>query len=272
MISDKIIIEPIGIIRSKLSHRYETPRQGVLAGEEVSVIELNPKNNFEQALKYLNGFERIWVLYQFHLNKNWKPLVNPPRHTRKKVGVFATRAPYRPNHIGLSCVKLEKVEGLKIFISESDLLDGSPIIDIKPYLPYSDSFPDADTGWVKKDFINIFKVDFKPKAKEQCNWLNGNAKINLACFATLQLEFNPTDATRKRISILEKNGHTKKKFYVLAYRTWRINYTVNEKNKTVSIQKITSGYSKEEMLNVLNDKYDDKELHNKFIKFFRERK
>ena len=150
MISEKIIIEPIGIIRSNLSHRYETPRQGVLAGKEVSVIELNPKNNFEQALKYLDGFERIWVLYQFHLNKNWKPLVNPPRHTRKKVGVFATRAPYRPNHIGMSCVKLEKVDGLKIFISESDILDLFPIIDIKPYLPYSDSFPDADTGWVKR--------------------------------------------------------------------------------------------------------------------------
>jgi len=272
MLSEKIIIEPIGIIRSKLSHRYETPRQGILAGEEVSVIELNPKNNFEQALKYLDGFERIWVLYQFHLNKNWKPLVNPPRHTRKKVGVFATRAPYRPNHIGMSCVKLKKVDGLKIFISGSDILDGSPVIDIKPYLPYSDSFPNAETGWVKKDSKNIFKVDFKPKAKMQCHWLNENAKINLASFARLQLEFNPTDATRKRISILDKGLQAKKRIYVLAYRTWRINYTVNEKTKIVSIQKITSGYSKEELLNVVNDKYADKELHNKFIQFFRERK
>ena len=272
MIYEKIIIEPIGIIHSKLSHRYETPRQGILAGEEISVIELNPKNNFEQALKYLDGFERIWVLYQFHLNKNWKPLVNPPRHTRKKVGVFATRAPYRPNHIGMSCVKLEKVDGLKIFISESDILDGSPVIDIKPYLPYSDSFPDAVTGWVKKDFNNIFKADFKPKAKEQCNWLNENAKINLASFAKLQLEFNPTDATRKRISIFGKGLQAIKKIYVLAYRTWRIHYTVNEKTKIVSIQKISSGYNKEELLDVLNDKYEDKELHNKFIQSFRERK
>lgn len=271
MISD-IIIEPIGIVHSKLSNRYETPRQGILAGEEVSIIELNPKNNFEQALKYLDGFERIWILYQFHLNKNWKPLVNPPRHTRKKVGVFATRAPYRPNHIGMSCVKLEKIDGLKIFISESDILNGSPVIDIKPYLPYSDSFPEAETGWVKKDFKNIYKVDFKPKAKEQCNWLNDNAKINLSSFARLQLEFSPTDATRKRISVLDKNTQTKRKIYVLAYRTWRINYTVNEKSKIVSIQKITSGYSKEELLDVLNDKYKDKELHNKFIQSFSERK
>ena len=270
MISD-IIIESIGIIHSKLSNRYETPRQGVLAGKEVSVIELKTKNNFQQALKFLDGFERIWVLYQFHLNKNWKPLVNPPRHTRKKIGVFATRAPYRPNHIGMSCVKLEKVDGLKIFISESDILDGSPVIDIKPYLPYSDSFPDAETGWVKKDFKNIIKVDFKPKAKKQCHWLNENAKINLSSFARLQLEFSPTDETRKRISVLNNSTQTKK-IYVLAYRTWRIHYTVNEKSKIVSIQKITSGYSKEELLDVLNDKYKDKELHNKFINSFRERK
>src|SRR3989339_1166063 len=175
---DDITLKPIGIIRSKLSHRYETPRQGILAGEEVSVIELNPKNNFEQALKYLDGFERIWVLYQFHLNKNWKPLVNPPRHTRKKVGVFATRAPYRPNHIGISCVKLEKVDGLKIFISESDILDGSPVIDIKPYLPYSDSFPNVATGWVKSGLENIYEVKFSKKAIMHTDWLKNNAKIN----------------------------------------------------------------------------------------------
>ena len=146
----EITLNPIGFLQSDLKQRYETPRQGVLAKESKAVIILNANENFEQAVKDLEGFERIWVIYQFHLNKNWKPLVTPPRHTRSKVGVFATRAPYRPNHIGLSCVKLDKVDGLKIHISESDILDGSPILDIKPYLPYSDSFPDVKTGWVKK--------------------------------------------------------------------------------------------------------------------------
>lgn len=80
--------------------------------------------------------------------------------------MFATRAPYRPNQIGLSCVKLDKVEGLKIYISESDILDGSPIIDIKPYLPYSDSFPDVKTGWVKSGLENIYQVIFEEKVKK----------------------------------------------------------------------------------------------------------
>ncbi|MCX6174586.1 MAG: tRNA (N6-threonylcarbamoyladenosine(37)-N6)-methyltransferase TrmO [Ignavibacteriales bacterium] len=267
MLLDDITIKPIGKIHSKLSHRYETPRQGVLAGKEISVIELIPKNNFQQALKFLDGFERIWVLYQFHLNNNWKPLVNPPRHIRKKVGVFATRAPYRPNHIGMSCVKLEKIEGLKIFISGSDILDGSPVIDIKPYLPYSDSFPDAETGWVVNDIENIYKVEFKTKAKKQCVWLNENAEINLESFTRLQLEFNPTDATRKRISILNTNDDTR---FVLAYRTWRINYKVDKKK--VIVLSISSGYSNVEMKNILNDKYGDKEIHKMFAKNFRDRK
>ncbi|MCX6170353.1 MAG: tRNA (N6-threonylcarbamoyladenosine(37)-N6)-methyltransferase TrmO [Ignavibacteriales bacterium] len=256
--NQKIIIEPIGYLHSELIYRYETPRQGVLAGGKISFIELNPNCNFEQAVKDLDGFERLWILYQFHLNNNWKPLVNPPRHTRKKVGVFASRAPYRPNQIGMSCVKLEKVDGLKIFISESDILDGSPVIDIKPYLPYSDSFPLAATGWVKNGIENIYEVYYQPQAVVQCNWLKEIANINLIDFARLQLEFNPTDSTRKRISEAE-NGR-----YILAYRTWRIIYTVDEIAMTVTIREIRTGYDKEELLDIDHDKYHDKPLHQKF--------
>ena len=270
MMAEEIVIKPIGIIHSDLRHRYETPRQGVLAGGNVSVIELNPNNNFEQALKDLYGFERIWVLYQFHLNSNWKPLVNPPRHTRKKVGVFASRAPYRPNQIGISCVKLEKIEELKIFISQSDILDGSPVIDIKPYLPYSDSFPDAATGWVKNDIENIFKVCFEQGAIKQCKWLKESSNINLTDFARLQLEFNPTDSTRKRITEV-KSKNSSSETYSLAYRTWRIIYSVNEDERKVMIKKIRSGYTDEELLNLGEDKYADKALHLQFEKQFNER-
>ncbi len=236
MTSD-LIINPIGFVQSKLEHRYETPRQGILAGNDVSVITLNPHQNFEQAVKDLEGFERIWVIYFFHLNKNWKPLVTPPRHTRKKVGVFATRAPYRPNQIGLSCVKLEKVEGLKIYISESDILNGTPIIDIKPYLPYSDSFPAAATGWVKTDLENIYQIKFLKKGKEHALKLLKDEKINLTNYARVQLEFNPTDTSRKRISLLKSNS-VEDKFYVLSYRKWRIIYKADEKKKTVTISDI----------------------------------
>jgi tRNA-Thr(GGU) m(6)t(6)A37 methyltransferase TsaA len=248
LINDEILIKPIGVVHSDLAYRYETPRQGVLAGKNISYIELKPKNNFQQALKNLDGFERIWVLYQFHLNKNWKPLVNPPRHTRKKVGVFATRAPYRPNHIGMSCVKLEKIDGLKIFISESDILNGSPVIDIKPYLPYSDSFPNSATGWVKKDFDQIYEVIFDENAERQCAALKEKTNINLVNFARLQLEFNPKDSSRKRIAIIENAEQENKIVYELAYRTWRIKYNVDDSERKIVISGIRSVYNDEHKL------------------------
>ena len=262
MTPEDIILKPIGIVRSDFAYRYETPRQGILAGDNLSVIELYPNNNFEQALIELDGFDRIWVLYQFHLNNNWKPQVTPPRHTRrKKVGVFATRAPYRPNQIGMSCVKLIKVEGLKIIVSESDILDGSPVIDIKPYLPYSDSFPDAKTGWAKTDLSDIFKVELTENAEDKTGWLKENANINLVSFARLQLEFNPSDGSRKRISNAGDD-------WILAYRTWRIVYNINEPERIVTIKDVLSGYSEEELKNIADDKYQDKELHKRFNKVF----
>ena len=240
---NEILLKPIGILHSELKQRYETPRQGVLAKGSMAVIHLNPKNNFEQAVKDLNGFDRIWIIYQFHLNKNWKPLVTPPRHTRKKVGVFATRAPYRPNQIGLSCVKLEKVEGLKIFISESDILDGSPVLDIKPYLPYSDSFPGSKTGWVKSGLENIYKVIFLEKAKQFADKLKKDENVNLLSYAQVQLEFNPADTTRKRITQSTKKSGKENQF-ILAYQKWRISYTVDDKAKKVFITNINLERSK----------------------------
>ena len=236
---NEILIKPIGTIHSDLKQRYETPRQGVLAKGSSAVIHLNPKNNFEQAVKDLDGFDRIWIIYQFHLNKNWKPLVTPPRHTRNKIGVFATRAPYRPNQIGLSCVKLEKVEGLTIYISESDILDGSPVLDIKPYLPYSDSFPASKTGWVKSGLENIYEVVFEEKTKKFADKLRKDENVNLLSYARVQLEFNPIETTRERITQSTKKTGNENQF-VLAYQKWRINYTVDEIEMKVIVMKIQS--------------------------------
>lgn len=258
----KIHLEPIGIVHSALKYRYETSRQGILAKDATSVIELMPNRNFEQALKDLEGFDRIWVVFLFHLNPNWKPMVTPPRHTRKKVGLFATRSPHRPNQIGLSCVRLNSIDGLKIHIGESDILDGSPVLDIKPYLPYSDSFPDARTGWVKNGMENLHEVAFEDTAIERMSWLQQNADINLKSFAKLQLEFNPADNSRKRISVLNEGE------FSLAYRTWRIIYRVDNSNLKVTVLTVLSGYTAAELADLHHDMYVDKTLHNAFITQF----
>lgn len=230
----EIVIKPIGYLQSELNWRYETPRQGVLAGDNMSVIKLEPGQNFEQAAKDLEGFDRIWVIYNFHLNKNWKPQVTPPRYTRKKIGVFATRAPYRPNHIGLSCVKLVKVDGLNVYIAGADILNGTPILDIKPYLPYSDSFPDSATGWVKSGFDNRYEVIFEEEAEKQAGIIKSETKTNLINYTRLQLEFCPGDITRKRITLLNEDTFN----YTLAYRQYRIYYSVAENEKKVIIKRI----------------------------------
>ncbi|HEX2963470.1 MAG TPA: tRNA (N6-threonylcarbamoyladenosine(37)-N6)-methyltransferase TrmO [Ignavibacteriales bacterium] len=258
----EFILKPIGVLHSEKKYRYETPRQGVLADDALSVIELEPHLNFEQALKDLEGFDRIWVIYLFHLNPNWKPLVQPPRHSRKKIGVFATRSPHRPNPIGISCVRLKKVEGLRVFITNSDILDGSPVLDIKPYLPYSDSFPESKTGWVKAGLEEMYAVSYSELARKQMLWLKENSGTNLFGFSKLQLEFKPSDNSRKRIrqiSLSEITGS-----YELAYRTWRIYYEVNEKDKRVFIMSIGSGYTDEELSTMQADTYGDKDIHRKF--------
>ncbi len=228
----KFELEPIGVVESKFKERYETPHQGILNSDELSLINLIPHRNYEQALKDIEGFTKIWVIYLFHLNSTWKPLVTPPRHNGKKVGVFASRSPHRPNNIGLSCVTLVRVEGLKIYISNSDILDGSPVLDIKPYLPYSDSFPDSQTGWVKTAEKEKYKISFSPEATENCSDILMDSGENIRGYAEVQLIMDPADTNRKRITRIEDGD------YELVYQNWSIVYSINDEMKEVKVGKI----------------------------------
>ena len=155
------LFEPIGYLKCERSYHEEQPRQGNLSASQ-GYIELILGHNYEQGLKDLDGFSHIWLIYEFHQNKTWRPLANPPRTDGKgRKGVFATRSPYRPNQIGLSCVKLISIEKNKIFIADSDLLNNTPILDIKPYIPYADSHPDARGGFTDELSKGAqVKVDF----------------------------------------------------------------------------------------------------------------
>jgi tRNA (adenine37-N6)-methyltransferase len=148
-------LEVIGHVRSPYKERFGTPRQPPVTEQTLedraleASIELLPGRNFEQALKDLAGFEYIWVLAWLHLNEGWNPQVVPPRGPEVKRGLFATRAPHRPNPIGLSALRLIGIEGRVLKVRGIDLLDGTPVLDIKPYIPYSDAFPDAKAGWLE---------------------------------------------------------------------------------------------------------------------------
>jgi len=141
-------MQAIGVVHSDYHERFATPRQPVLDTPHAAEIHLNSGLNFHQALQDLHGFSHIWVIYWMHLNKGWNPTVMPPRGPKIRRGLFATRAPHRPNSIGLSAVRLNRIDGLTLHIEGHDMLDGTPVLDIKPYIPYADAFADASSGWL----------------------------------------------------------------------------------------------------------------------------
>lgn len=152
---ERIELRPIGVVRSPHKERHGTPRQAVLPADPVlrpderCVLELFPEVLGEAAVRDLDGFEMIWVLAFMHLNHGWGDTVVPPGEDPKRPkGLLATRAPHRPNPIALSAVRLVRVEGLRLHVERCDLLDGTPILDVKPYVPYADAFPGVRAGWL----------------------------------------------------------------------------------------------------------------------------
>jgi len=140
-------VKPIGVIHSPFKRASGTPIQPSLAGGAQGRVEVFPE--FEDGLKDLAGFERIWLLYWFDRASGAKLRVKPYMDDTKR-GLFATRAPCRPNPIGLSCVKLLSVEGCELRVADVDMLDGTPLLDIKPYAPKFDHFEVVKFGWLEK--------------------------------------------------------------------------------------------------------------------------
>ncbi len=150
-------IFPIAHIRTDFPEKFGIPRQSGLAAELQARIVFEPRYRNADALRGLEDFSHIWLVWEFSANRHqsqWQPTVRPPRlGGNRQMGVFATRSPYRPNPLGLSCVCLESIDyecadGPVIYVKGADLMDGTPIYDIKPYIKYADSRPDAVCGYV----------------------------------------------------------------------------------------------------------------------------
>ena len=142
---DGLMLRPIGVVQAGQRVHHDAPRQSGLGRGGVGEIHL--RQGLQNCLQDLDGFSHLWVLFWCHLARGFRAQVVPPRDTRKR-GLFATRAPQRPNPVGLSCVRLVRIEKRVLHIADHDLLDGTPVLDIKPYLPYCDSVPDAAIGYV----------------------------------------------------------------------------------------------------------------------------
>lgn len=196
---------PIGRMRTCFSEKFGIPRQPGLVPEAAGTIELFPPYDREETVRGLTTFSHIWVVYLFHGNRTdgWRPTVRPPRlGGNRRVGVFASRSPFRPNPIGMSALRLcgtERKEGRRlIHVSGVDILDRTPVLDIKPYLPWTDSIPHAEAGFAPEPPEAEIPVTFTAAAAETCIALEAGPRPGFRRLITRVLALDPRPAYRSK--------------------------------------------------------------------------
>lgn len=252
----ELVVRPVGFVRSPYSEKVEAPRQGT-AGGAAGTVELLP--GFEDAIADLEGFERIWLLFWFDRAEGWKPKVQPPRSDTKR-GVFATRSPHRPNPIGMSAVRLESTSGRVLHVRDLDLVDGTPVLDIKPYIPYADAFPEAGAGWLQGfDPQPAWVIDLAPSAIDQLEWIAKETGLDLRARVESALALGPQPHAYRRIKDVGEGRR------VLAVKAWRALFRVDAHERKMTVERISSGYRPRE---IEKGKEPDHAIHRAFTERF----
>ena len=220
---EQMIITPIARMRSDFPTKFGIPRQSNLVEGLESTIVFEPEFRNPDALRGIEGYSHLWIIWQFSeaVRQNWTPTVRPPRlGGNTRMGVFATRSPFRPNNLGLSCVKLlgieQSPEGSVLKVSGADLMDGTPIFDIKPYIPYSDSFPEALGGFTNTAEDFLLEVNFPAHLLEVLPENKRQAAVGV-------LSHDPRPSYQRKPD----------RIYGLNFAGYNIRFTVQEKTLTV---------------------------------------
>jgi len=251
----ELLLRPIGVLRTPFTSRVQAPRQPRAAEGVRGTIELLPGHHFEDALADLEGWQYVWVIFWFHLNHGYRPKVLPPRSTRRR-GLFSTRSPHRPNPLGLSVFRLERVEGRVVHVSDVDVLDGTPVLDLKPYVPWTDAITDARAGWLEdeaarpSDPVGDHVVVLDPHATAQLESL-GELGRALEDKARQVLALGPQPHAYRRIRPNPDGTAT------LAVQDWRVRF--RSEGKTLVVFAVQSGYRREQLLE------EGREVHRAFV-------
>lgn len=221
---EQLSMRIIAHVHNDFPTKFGLPRQSGLAGDLESMIVFEPEYRVGEALRGLEGFSHLWLIWVFHMAQRdtWSPTVRPPRlGGNTRMGVFATRSPFRPNPIGLSCVRLKEIRqteqfGRVLIVTGADMMDGTPILDVKPYLSYADSCPEALGGFAKEAAHHCLAVDF-PAPLLSCL---PEAKRPALLEALAQ---DPRPAYQ----------HDPARMYGFRYGAWEVRFTVQDNTLTV---------------------------------------
>ncbi|MCC6900604.1 MAG: tRNA (N6-threonylcarbamoyladenosine(37)-N6)-methyltransferase TrmO [Polyangiaceae bacterium] len=254
----ELVLQPIGFVRSPFHEPAQAPRQPASGRHVEARIELVPGRGFEFALEDIETWRFLWVLFWFDRAEGWHAKVRPPR-SRQRRGVFATRSPHRPNPIGLSAVELVRVDGLTLHVRNIDILDGTPVLDLKPYIAYSDAIPEAGAGWLEAEARGdpgpSWEVGFAERAREQAAFLaEGGVELLTPVIAALSL--GPAPHPYRRI---RRDGQG----FVLAHKDWRARFEVE--GSQVVVQSFATGYRARELHESAEAPL---ELHRRFVERF----
>lgn len=267
-VDPSLTLQPIGYIRTQKQVKFQVRHQPAEHEEERNVLELLPGRGYEQAVQDLAGFERVWLLWWFHRNTGWRPLVLPPRGPAQRRGVFATRSPHRPNPLGMTPVRLLGVEGLRLWLGTCDLVDGTPVFDIKPYVAAYDAFPETGAGWIATVDAALaeparFTVVFTEKAEEQAEWLKQNWGIDFRPRLIELLARDPAPHRTRRIKRLDPEQ------FVIGCGAWRAIFTVSA--TTVRVLALEAAYPLRFMLRPNHEEVPDREAQMAFLALWPER-
>jgi tRNA-Thr(GGU) m(6)t(6)A37 methyltransferase TsaA len=220
--------------------RFETPRQPEHDADQRNVIELVSGHGYERGLSDLEGFERIWIVWWFDRNSTWRPMVRAPRGDTRRRGVFATRSPHRPNPIGITSVPLIEVRRDSLVVGATDLLDGTAILDIKPYISEVDAFPAMRAGWLEQvqraaPVESRYTVECTELAERQIDWLSREHGINFSSKVFEILSREPHRSRRNRVTAANEHG-----IFRLSSGVWRVFFSVE--GDRVMIRSIAAGF------------------------------
>lgn len=234
-----LTLHPIGFIHTQKRLKFHARHQPAETEQECNVLELLAGHGYEQALQDLAGIDRVWLMWWFHRNTTWRPMVLPPRGPQQRRGVFATRSPHRPNPLGLTSVRLLGVEGRRLRLGPCDLVDGTPVFDVKPYVPAYDAFPEASAGWIDEvDTAALqparYTVGYSAVAVTQAQWLETEWAVD---FRPRLVELLSRDPSPHRTRRIQRRGADR---WMIGCGAWRALFAVE--GESVSVLELGPGY------------------------------